>query len=294
VFEDYDLGDIVPYIDWTPFFHTWELRGSYPKILDDPQKGEEARKLFDDARLMLEKIISEKWLEARAVIGFYAANADGDDVEVYTDASRNEVATTFHFLRQQQQKPPGKPNYCLSDFVAPGSTGLNDYLGFFAATAGIGIENKLAEYEGDHDDYHAIMLQALADRLAEAFAELMHERVRKEFWGYARNEKLDNAARIKEEYTGIRPAPGYPACPEHTEKGLLWAALNVEQNTGITLTESFAMMPAASVSGLYFSHPDARYFAVGKINRDQVEDYAKRKGMDIEEAESWLAATLEY
>lgn len=294
VFEDYTLEDIVPYIDWTPFFHTWELKGSYPKILKDETKGVEAIKLFDDAQTMLKQIVEEKWLQARAVLGFYAANAIDDDVEVYLDASRSQILSTFHFLRQQQQKPDGKPNYCLADFVAPKQSGLQDHLGFFAVTAGLGIETKLAEFETRHDDYQAIMLKALADRLAEAFAELMHERVRKEFWGYANDEQLGKKDLIDEQYKGIRPAPGYPACPEHTEKGLLWEVLNADKNTGITLTESFAMLPAASVSGIYFSHPESRYFAVGKINRDQVENYALRKGMSLEEAETWLAPNLGY
>ncbi|MFV1997390.1 MAG: methionine synthase [Acidiferrobacterales bacterium] len=294
VFEDYALEDIVPYIDWTPFFHTWELKGSYPKILNDDAKGTEANKLFNDAQTMLKQIVDEKWLQARAVLGFYAANALDDDVEVYLDTSRTRILSTFHFLRQQQQKPDGKPNYCLADFIAPKQSGLQDHLGFFAVTAGMGIETKLAEFEADHDDYQAIMLKALADRLAEAFAELMHERARKEFWGYASDEQIGRTGLIKEQYSGIRPAPGYPACPEHTEKGLLWKVLNAEKNTGITLTESFAMMPAASVSGIYFSHPDSRYFAVGKINRDQVEDYAQRKGMDLKEAKTWLAPNLGY
>ncbi|KPK11428.1 MAG: methionine synthase [Acidithiobacillales bacterium SG8_45] len=294
VFEDYALADIVPYIDWTPFFHTWEMKGSYPKILEDPAKGEEAKKLFDDAQTMLKQIIDEQWLQARAVAGFFPANSVGDDVEVYTDESRTQVDSTFHFLRQQQQKPDGKPNYCLADFVAPKQSRKADYLGFFAVTAGIGIDDRVATYEADHDDYHAIMLKALADRLAEGFAELMHARVRKEFWGYAADESLDNAALIREAYRGIRPAPGYPACPEHTEKGLLWQQLNVEQNTGICITESFAMLPAASVSGFYFSHPEARYFAVGKIDDDQAADYAKRKGMSLEDARRWLAPNLGY
>ncbi len=294
VFEDYALEDIVPYIDWTPFFHTWELKGSYPKIFKDGTKGVEARKLFDDAQKMLKQIIDEKWLQARAVLGFFAANAVDDDVEVYEDASRSRVLSTFHFLRQQKRKPAGKPNYCLADFIAPKLSGLQDHIGFFAVTTGTGIDKKVAEFEADYDDYQAIMLKALADRLAEAFAELMHKRVRKEFWGYASNEHLDNSALIKEQYKGIRPAPGYPACPEHTEKGLLWEVLNVEKNTGITITDSFAMLPTASVSGIYFSHPDSRYFAVGKINRDQVEDYAHRKGMSMPEAETWLAPNLEY
>lgn len=294
VFEDYDLQDIVPYIDWTPFFHTWELRGSYPKIFDDGAKGVEARKLFDDAQTMLNQIISERWLQARAVLGFFAANAVDDDVEVYEDATRQETISTFHFLRQQKKKPSGKPNYCLADFIAPKQSGTQDHIGFFAVTAGVGIDKKIAEFEADHDDYQSILLKALADRLAEAFAELMHQRVRKEFWGYDHEETLDKSALIKEQYKGIRPAPGYPACPEHTEKGLLWDVINVENNSGITITESFAMLPTASVSGIYFAHPQSRYFAVGKINRDQLEDYAKRKGMSVQEAEKWLAPNLDF
>ena len=292
VFEDYELADIVPFIDWTPFFHTWELKGSYPKILKDKDKGEEARKLFDDAQNMLKQIIDEQWLQASAVLGFFPANAIGDDVEVYRDETRDQQETTFHFLRQQQQRPEGKPNYCLADFVAPKASGKADYIGFFAVTAGIGIDKKIAEFEADHDDYHAILLKALADRLAEAFAELMHKRVRKEFWAYTPDESFDNDALIRETYQGIRPAPGYPACPEHTEKGLLWQLLNVQKNAGISITESFAMLPAASVSGIYFSHPESRYFAVGKIDEDQAIDYAKRKGMDLNDAKRWLAPNL--
>jgi 5-methyltetrahydrofolate--homocysteine methyltransferase len=294
VFEDFDLAQLRDYIDWTPFFHTWELKGSYPKIFDDAAKGEEARKLFADAQAMLQQIIDGKWLTARAVVALYPANSVGDDVEIYDDVSRTQVRTTFHFLRQQQKKETGKPNYCLADFVAPKQSGKPDWMGFFAVTAGIGIEARVAEYERNHDDYRSIMLKALADRLAEAFAERMHELVRKELWGYAADEQLGNEELIREGYRGIRPAPGYPASPEHTEKGLLWELLDAETNTGIRLTESYAMLPAASVSGMYFSHPESRYFAVGKINRDQVEDYARRKGMSPDEAEKWLAPNLGY
>jgi 5-methyltetrahydrofolate--homocysteine methyltransferase len=280
VFDGYSLNDIAKYIDWTPFFKTWELAGSYPKILKDPLVGEHARQLFDDAQSMLKQIIDGDWLHARAVFGLFPANqVNDDDIELYTDASRGTVLTTLHHLRQQNQKPPGRPNQCLADFVAPKSTGINDYLGAFAVTTGLGIDAHVARFEADHDDYHAIMLKALADRLAEAFAELLHERVRKEFWGYADGEKLSNDALINEEYRGIRPAPGYPACPDHTEKALLWQLIDPVTHAGIELTESFAMWPAAAVSGWYFSHPEARYFGVGKINRDQVEDYARRKGM---------------
>jgi 5-methyltetrahydrofolate--homocysteine methyltransferase len=295
VFDDYSLSDIAKYIDWTPFFKTWELAGSYPKILKDPVVGEHARQLFDDAQTMLKRIIDEGWLQARGVFGLFPANQVGDDdIELYTDTSRSKVLTALHHLRQQNQKPPGRPNQCLADFVAPKSTGINDYLGAFAVTAGLGIDAHVARFEADHDDYHAIMLKALADRLAEAFAELLHERVRKEFWGYAGDERLNNEELIGEEYRGIRPAPGYPACPDHTEKALLWQLIEPRANAGIELTESYAMWPAAAVSGWYFSHPEARYFGVGKINRDQVEDYALRKGMTFEEAERWLAPALGY
>jgi len=295
VFDDYALEEIARYIDWTPFFHTWELHGSYPKILDDAEKGAEARKLFDDAQRILQQMIAEGWLEAKAVVGFFPANSvDDDDIEVYSDESRGQVLATLHHLRQQDEKPPGRPNQCLSDFVAPKGSGLQDYIGAFAVTAGLGIEDHVRRFEEAHDDYHAIMVKALADRLAEAFAELMHERVRKEFWGYASQERLNNEALIREEYRGIRPAPGYPACPEHTEKGVLWRLIDAEYNARIQLTDHFAMWPAASVSGWYFSHPAAKYFAVGKINKDQVMDYARRKGMALAEAERWLAPNLGY
>jgi 5-methyltetrahydrofolate--homocysteine methyltransferase len=257
--------------------------------------GEHARHLFDDAQKMLKAIIEENWLQAKAVVGFFPANQIGDDdIELYTDNSRNEVLTTLHHLRQQNQKPPGRPNQCLADFVAPKDTGLKDYLGAFAVTAGLGIEEHVQRFEADHDDYHAIMLKALADRLAEAYAELLHEKVRKEYWGYASDEALSNQELIKEAYKGIRPAPGYPACPEHTEKALLWKLIDPVSNANISLTEHFAMMPTASVSGWYFSHPESKYFGVGKINRDQVEDYARRKRMTVEEAERWLAPNLGY
>ena len=293
-FDGYPLQDIVKFIDWTPFFHSWQLHGSYPKIFADPAKGEEARKLFDDAQRQLRQLIAEGWLTARAVIGFFPANSIGDDIELYVDDTRTRLLTTLHHLRQQDQKPPGRPNQCLSDFVAPRETGLKDYVGAFAVTTGLGIEEHVRRFEAAHDDYHAIMVKALADRLAEAFAELMHEQVRREFWGYAGGEHLDNAALIREEYRGIRPAPGYPACPEHTEKAVLWQLLEPDRNAGIRLTEHFAMWPAASVSGWYFAHPESKYFAVGKINKDQVEDYARRKGMSVAEAERWLAPNLGY
>jgi 5-methyltetrahydrofolate--homocysteine methyltransferase len=295
VFDSPSLETLSQYIDWTPFFKVWELAGSYPKILDDATVGEHARQLFEDAQKMLKAIIEENWLEAKAVVGFFPANQVGDDdIELYADDSRSEVLTTAHHLRQQNQKPPGRPNQCLADFVAPKDTGLKDYVGAFAVTAGLGIEEHVARFEEDHDDYQAILLKALADRLAEAFAELMHEKVRKGFWGYAADESLSNEELIKETYTGIRPAPGYPACPEHTEKALLWKLIDPVTNAEISLTDHFAMMPAASVSGWYFSHPQSKYFGVGKINRDQVEDYARRKGMTAEEAERWLGPNLGY
>jgi 5-methyltetrahydrofolate--homocysteine methyltransferase len=294
-FEDYPLEEIRDYIDWTFFFHSWQMKGSYPKIMDDPEKGTEARKLFDDGQNLLDSIIAEKRLKARAVIGLFPANAlPNDDIEVYADESRKEVLKEFHFLRQQRAKPPGRPNRSLADFVAPKETGLEDYMGFFAVTAGLGADEVSQRFRDDNDDYNAIMVQALADRLSEAFAELMHERVRKEFWGYAADEQLDNEALIKEEYRGIRPAPGYPACPEHTEKGLLWDLLDAEKNSGIKLTESYAMYPPSAVSGFYFSHPDSRYFGVAEIGRDQASDYAKRKDMTLEVAEKWLAPNLAY
>jgi 5-methyltetrahydrofolate--homocysteine methyltransferase len=244
---------------------------------------------------MLDKIISEKWLQAKAVVGIFPANSvNDDDVEVYTDTSRSEVKTTLNFLRTQTQQPPGRPNYCLSDFIAPASTKLDDHIGAFAVTTGIGIEEHVKRFEEDHDDYQAIMLKVLADRLAEAFAELMHKRVRTEYWAYAKDEQLDNAQLIAEEYKGIRPAPGYPACPDHTEKAKLWQLIDADQNAGISITESFAMLPAASVSGWYFSNPESKYYAVAKINRDQVEDYAKRKKMTLAETERWLSPNLGY
>jgi 5-methyltetrahydrofolate--homocysteine methyltransferase len=294
-FDNYALRDIKPYIDWTPFFHSWQLKGSYPKIFDDPEKGEEARKLFADAQGLLDRIMAEEWLTASAVFGLFPANAlEDDSVEVYTDESRDEVLASLDFLRQQKRKPPGRPNRSLADFVAPKSTGIEDYVGLFAVTAGLGADEAARRFERDNDDYNAIMVKALADRLAEAFAELMHRRVRREFWGYAADEDLDNGALIREEYSGIRPAPGYPACPEHTEKRTLWRLLDVDNNAGITLTESCAMSPGAAVSGYYFSHLESSYFGVAEIGRDQAQDYAERKGWTLEEAEKWLAPNLAY
>jgi 5-methyltetrahydrofolate--homocysteine methyltransferase len=292
-FRDYDLSAIAAHIDWSPFFQTWELSGSFPKILQDPLVGEAARNVLAEGRAMLAKIIAEKWLVANGSVGLFPANSVGDDIEIFTDESRSRVAMRFHNLRQQAQKPTGKPNYCLADFVAPKSSGVKDYLGAFAATSGIGIEARVKAFEARHDDYNAIMLKALADRLAEAFTEHLHQRVRREFWGYAADETLDNEALIREEYRGIRPAPGYPACPDHTEKGDLFKLLDAPK-LGITLTESYAMWPAASVSGFYFSHPESQYFAVGKIGPDQAADYALRKGRPLTEIEKWLAPALAY
>ena len=288
------LESLLEFIDWTPFFQSWELAGKYPRILTDEVVGEQATKLFEDAKSMLNKIVSEKLLEARAVVGLFPANRVGDDIELYTDDSRTELLTTVHHLRQQTQKIEGRYNHCLSDYIASKESGTPDYLGAFAVTAGIGVDEMVAEFEKDHDDYQSIMVKALADRLAEALAEKLHADVRRDYWGYASEESLDNEALIREEYVGIRPAPGYPACPDHTEKGLLWELLDVEQQVGMTLTDSFAMLPTAAVSGWYFSHPEAKYFGVAKISEDQVEDYAHRKGMELSEAERWLAPNLGY
>jgi 5-methyltetrahydrofolate--homocysteine methyltransferase len=327
-FEDYDIAELANYIDWTPFFQTWQLHGKYPAIFEDAVVGQEARKLFDDANQLLQEIIANKLLKAKAVVGFFPANSADDDVllhdfeehtrevpcerhgshqhiEYKISKAQSQTAvssageliydtkTVLHFLRQQNQKAPGLPNYCLSDFVAPLESGREDYIGGFAVTAGIGIETLLEKYERDHDDYNSIMVKALADRLAEAFAERMHERVRKEFWPYAADENLLNEQLIKEAYQGIRPAPGYPACPDHTEKETLFNLLDATK-IDIELTESYAMYPASSVSGFYFSHPESKYFPVGKINKDQVLDYALRKDMSVEEVEKWLSPVLSY
>ncbi len=295
VFNDYSLEELAQYIDWTPFFSSWQLAGKFPAILQDEVVGVEAQKLYNDARSLLRRIIDEKWLSANAVVGLFPANSVADDdIEVYADEDRKTVLATLRHLRQQVQKAAGQPNNCLADFIAPAHTGRRDYIGAFAVSAGFGIEHWVEKFEKDHDDYHAIMVKALADRLAEAFAERLHERVRKEFWGYAATETLNTEALIEENYQGIRPAPGYPACPEHTEKQTLWELLDVEDKTNIHLTESFAMYPAASVSGWYFSHPDSKYFGLGQISKDQVEDYARRKGMAVEEAERWLMPVLNY
>lgn len=294
VLRNIDLSRLVDYIDWTPFFQSWELAGRFPRILDDEVVGEQARSLFEDAKLMLNEIVENKKLEARAVFGLFPANSVGDDIELYKDESRAETLMDVHHLRQQTQKMAGKYNHCLSDYVAPKSTGIADYLGAFAVTTGFGVDELVAIYEADHDDYNSIMVKALADRLAEALAEMMHAEIRRDYWGYASCEKLSHEDLIREEYQGIRPAPGYPACPEHTEKGLLWELLDVEQNIGMELTESYAMLPTAAVSGWYFSHPQSKYFGVAKISEDQVEDYAKRKGMEMTEAERWLSPNLGY
>ncbi len=292
---DYPLGILVDFIDWTPFFHAWELSGRYPKILQHEVQGEEARKLFNDAQAMLKKIIAEKWLTANAVFGLFPANTvNDDDIEIYGDEKRKKPLMTWHNLRQQTRKPDDIPNYCLADFIAPKESKIRDYIGAFAVTAGIGIEKKLKEFEKAHDDYSAILLQSLADRLAEAFAEHLHLRVRREFWGYAADENLGNEDLIDEKYRGIRPAPGYPACPEHSEKGPLFELLCAPENAGITLTDHFAMLPTAAVSGFYLAHPQAQYFATGKIDKDQVADYARRKGWSLEQAERWLAPVLGY
>jgi 5-methyltetrahydrofolate--homocysteine methyltransferase len=290
VFDDWPLAELVPLIDWTPFFSTWELAGRYPAILDDAVVGAQARELFDDARAMLRRIVDERWLTARAVLGLWPARAVGDDVVVEAGGA----PTTLHFLRQQADKPADRPNLCLADFIAPGGSGREDWIGAFAVTAGIGIEPHLARFEAAHDDYRAILLKALADRLAEALAECLHQRVRTRYWGYAPDESLDNEALIAEAYRGIRPAPGYPACPEHSEKATLFRLLDAPGNAGIELTESYAMTPTAAVSGYYFSHPDSRYFVVGRLTRSQVEDYARRKGVELRQAERWLAPNLDY
>jgi len=287
VFDDYPLAELVERIDWTPFFNAWELSGRYPAILEDAVVGLQASELYRDARDMLDRIVAEKWLTARGVIGFWRAHGSGDDVVL-------DDGTKLRFLRQQVDKPADRPDFCLGDFVAPKAAGVEDWVGAFAVTAGIGIEAHLARFEREHDDYSSILLKALADRLAEAFAERLHERVRREFWGYAPDEALDNEALIGEQYRGIRPAPGYPACPDHTEKSTLFALLDATKNAGIELTEGFAMYPAAAVSGWYFSHPGSQYFVVGRLSKEQVEDYAKRKGWTLAEAERWLAPNLDY
>ena len=292
--KNYPLEKLVPYIDWAPFFQTWDLAGKYPDILDDPVVGEAARNVMKEGQAMLDRIVKGRWITASGVFGLWPANSVGDDIEIYADDKRDRVLMTWHNLRQQNQKPPGNPNQGLADFIAPKDSGIADYLGAFAVTAGIGIDAKVKEFEAANDDYNAIMVKAIADRFAEAFAEHLHHRVRTEFWGYANDEKLSSDDLIAEKYAGIRPAPGYPACPDHTEKADLFKLLAADRNAGMELTESFAMLPTASVSGFYLSHREARYFAVGKIERDQVSDYAHRKGMDVALAERWLAPNLNY
>jgi 5-methyltetrahydrofolate--homocysteine methyltransferase len=294
VLSDYDLGELRDYIDWQPFFNAWEMKGKFPDILNNPQSGEAARKLYDDAQEMLDRVVAEKWLTANAVYGLFPANAVGDSIEVYSDDTRTEVLETLRSLRQQGEHREGVPNRALSDFVAPKETGLADHVGAFAVTAGLGTQERIMKFKADLDDYSAILLEALADRLAEAFAERLHQRVRTEFWGYDSGETLDNEDLIAEKYRGIRPAPGYPACPEHTEKQTLWRLLDVQAATGIELTESMAMWPGAAVSGWYFSHPQSQYFVVGRLGRDQVADYAERKGWTLAEAERWLSPNLGY
>jgi 5-methyltetrahydrofolate--homocysteine methyltransferase len=296
VFEDYDLAELVGRIDWGPFFQVWELSGPFPQILDDAKVGEAARSVYADAQALLQRIVGEKWLRPRGVIGLWAANSVGeDDIAVFADETRTDVRAVIHTLRQQMARDrKDRPNLALADFVAPKESGIPDWIGGFAVTSGHGLDEIVADFARRQDDYAAIMAKALADRLAEAFAERMHERVRKEFWGYAADECLSNEQLIAEKYRGIRPAPGYPACPDHTEKRTLFDLLAAEDNAGIILTESFAMWPAAAVSGWYFSHPEARYFGLGRIHKDQVEDYARRKGWSIEEAERWLGPVLNY
>jgi len=303
-FDDYPLDELLPLIDWTPFFNTWELAGRYPAILDDAIVGKQARELFADAQAMLKRIVDEKWLRAKAVFGLFPARSIGDDVEVcvggpgptaVVGAKAPPARThTLHFLRQQTDKPVERPDFCLADFIAPRESGKRDWIGAFAVTAGLGIERHVARFEADHDDYNAILLKALADRLAETLAERMHQRVRTEFWGYAAGESLDAKALIEEKYRGIRPAPGYPACPEHSEKATLFRMLDAGNNAGMVLTESFAMTPAASVSGWYFSHPGSQYFVVGRVSKEQAWDYARRKGVSLAQAERWLASNLDY
>jgi 5-methyltetrahydrofolate--homocysteine methyltransferase len=293
VLEDFPIAELRELIDWTPFFHTWGLKGVYPRILDDGRQGEEARKLFDDANAMLDRMMKEKPITARGVYGLFPANAVGDDVEIYADDARRKVLTRFHFLRQQANREGNEPCRSLGDFVAPRETGLADFIGAFAVTSGIGLKEWCDKFRAENDDYTAILAEAVADRLAESFAECLHKRVRAE-WGYGKDERLSVDDIIHEKYRGIRPAAGYPACPDHTEKGTLWQLLDVEQNTGMQITESFAMWPGSSVSGLYFAHPESRYFSLGKIGRDQVEDYAARKGMSVAEVERWLGPNLNY
>ena len=294
VFSSYNVSELVPYIDWTPFFQTWDMKGRYPAILTDEKQGAAARALFEDAQAMLHKIVAERWFTPRAIVGFWPANSVGDDIELYTGDSRTERLATMHTLRQQLTRRDGRPNTALSDFIAQRDTGKPDYIGGFVVTAGMEEERIADRFARANDDYGSIMAKALADRIAEAFAEHMHERVRREFWGYAPDEAFSPQELPEEAYRGIRPAPGYPAQPDHSEKATLFELLGVERRIGVKLTESFAMWPGASVCGLYFAHPEAHYFGVAKVERDQVEDYAARKGMSIEDVEHWLAPILNY
>ena len=296
VFESYDLATLAPYIDWTPFFQTWELAGRFPQILDDNKVGTEARKLYADAQTILKRMVDEKWLTAKAVVGFWPANSIGDDIELYTDETRTSKLATLHTLRQQIARDPSRDraHTALADFIAPKESGVADFIGGFAVTAGHGEEASLEAHFKKTDDYGRIIFKALADRFAEAFAEAMHARVRRELWGYAKDETLSTDDLILEKYQGIRPAPGYPAQPDHTEKATIWSLMDVEKAAGMSLTESFAMWPGSSVSGLYFANPESHYFGVGKVERDQVEDYARRKGWTVQEAERWLAPVLNY
>jgi 5-methyltetrahydrofolate--homocysteine methyltransferase len=293
VLDNFPLLKLRAYIDWTPFFHAWQLKGVFPRIFDHPEQGAQARQIFNEANALLDRIIKEKLISARGVYGFFRSNAVGDDVELYADDSHATVLNRFHFLRQQAERKDNQPCRSLSDFIAPVETGLKDHIGAFAVTSGIGLKELCDGFRAQNDDYNALMAEAIADRLAEAFAECLHKRVRDE-WGYGRAEGLSIDEIIHEKYRGIRPAAGYPACPDHTEKGSLWRLLDVEANTGMQITESFAMWPGSSVSGLYFAHPESRYFSLGKIDRDQVADYASRKGMSINEVERWLGPNLNY
>jgi 5-methyltetrahydrofolate--homocysteine methyltransferase len=293
VFNDVPLAQLTSYIDWMPFFNAWEFTGRFPEVLSDPARGPAATALYKDAKEMLATILREQWLQARAVVGFFPCNGVDEEIEVYSDTTRSRVLHRLHHLRQQKGKPTGQPHYALSDFIAPKDSGKVDYIGAFAVTAGVGIEKHLERFAKAHDDYNDILLKSLADRLAEASAEALHLRVRRELWGYAPEERLTNEQLIAEVYRGIRPAPGYPACPDHTEKGTLWQMLDVEHAVGIQITESFAMYPTAAVSGWYFAHPDAKYFAVGPVDLDQVQHYAARKGWSQAEARKWLISNLD-
>jgi 5-methyltetrahydrofolate--homocysteine methyltransferase len=294
ILRDHPLEEIRKFIDWTPFFSTWELKGRYPEIFENKEYGSEARKIFDDANSLLDRIIEEKMLTANGVFRILPANSADDDIEIYTDESRKGILSVLHTIRQQSVKSAGIPNIALADFIAPKESGAGDYIGMFAVTTGIGIEKIIGQFEKDNDDYNSIMTKAVADRLAEAFTELLHEKVRREYWGYSEDENFSNADLIAEKYRGIRPAPGYPSQPDHTEKLIIWKLLDTVKNASITLTENLAMYPAASVCGIYFAHPESKYFSAGKIGRDQVDDYRKRKGMSLKEAERWLRPILNY